>query len=136
MRRSTSFCLWYQIRNRSTSVLPAFQPKIYRSQNEFPKVVSQDINQKLTSNYEKDIASDELLLLSKYYFDGEVRLQSNYFQEKFHDIPYQWHALIYSHVLCTMYIVPCYEFGTVLKKNKSDQTLTVSTNLIREGVVT
>ena len=74
MRRSTSFCLWYQIRNRSTSVLPAFQPKIYRSQNEFPKVVSQDINQKLTSNYEKDIASDELLLLSKYYFDGEVSI--------------------------------------------------------------
>ena len=74
MRRPTSLYLWYQIRNRSTSVLPAFQPKIYRSQNEFPKVVSQDINQKLTLKYEKDIASDELLLLSKYYFDGEVRV--------------------------------------------------------------
>lgn len=70
MRRS-SLCLWYQVRNRSTSVLPAFEPKIDEIQKEHTKIVTSDITNRLTSNYQHDGASRDLLQLSKYYFDGQ-----------------------------------------------------------------
>ena len=73
MRRSPWKIQWYQVRNRSTSVLPAFQPiKIDENQREFTKRVNKDIEIQLSSNLFRTETSNEVINISKYYFDGQV----------------------------------------------------------------
>ena len=117
IRRSTSLCQWYQSRNRSTIVSPAFIPKTYRPQNEFPKVISQDVNQKLTLNYEKDIASNELLLLSKYYFDGEVSVWSLLIEITFaYPLVFKEYFMTFYNSYCDIHkIVIYFSIGKVVK---------------------
>ena len=75
MRRSPWKIQWYQVRNRSTSVLPAFQPiKIDENQREFTKRVNKDIEIQLSSNLYRTETSNEVINISKYYFDGQVRI--------------------------------------------------------------
>ena len=64
---------WFQIRNRSSSILPipAYRPKIDESQ-EFVRNVNQNIKDKLESNFENNLSTELLTSISKYYFDGQV----------------------------------------------------------------
>ena len=67
---------WFQIRNRSTSVLPipAYRPKIDESQ-EFVRNVNQNIRDKLRSQIDNNGNITELNGISSYYFDGHVSFQ-------------------------------------------------------------
>ena len=67
---------WFQIRNRSTSVLPipAYRPKIDESQ-EFVRNVNQNIRDKLRSQIDNNGNITELNGISSYYFDGHVSLK-------------------------------------------------------------
>ena len=64
---------WFQIRNRSTSILPipAYRPKIDESQ-EFVRNVNQNIRGKLKSQIDNYGNITELNGISSYYFDGHV----------------------------------------------------------------
>ena len=63
---------WFQIRNRSSSILPipAYRPKIDESQ-EFVRNVNQNIRDKLRSQIDYGNTT-ELNGISSYYFDGHV----------------------------------------------------------------
>ena len=63
---------WFQIRNRSSSILPipAYRPKIDESQ-EFVRNVNQNITDKLRSQIDYGNIT-ELNGISSYYFDGHV----------------------------------------------------------------
>ena len=63
---------WFQIRNRSSSILPipAYRPKIDESQ-EFVRNVNQNIRDKLRLQIDNGNIT-ELNGISSYYFDGHV----------------------------------------------------------------
>ena len=68
---------WFQIRNRSSSILPipAYRPKIDESQ-EFVRNVNQNIRDRLRSQIDYGNTT-ELNGISSYYFDGHVSLLKN-----------------------------------------------------------